>query len=81
MTEEPHLILFDEAYVQLDRASDEKLLTLLQEYVGKCTMVIVSHRPSYLNLADRVFVIRNGGLSPASSGARQSIEQLQKEFA
>lgn len=81
MTEEPKLILFDEAYTQLDRASDEKLNSLLREYVGKCTMVIVSHRPSYLALADRMFVVRNGELVPASAGARDSIEQLQKEFA
>ncbi|MBT3532671.1 MAG: ATP-binding cassette domain-containing protein [Rhodospirillaceae bacterium] len=81
MTEEPRLILFDEAYVQLDRSSDEKLHTLLREYVGKCTMVIVSHRPSYMNLADRVLVVRNGELIPASGGARESIEKLQKEYA
>ncbi len=81
MTEEPRLILFDEAYSQLDRSSDEKLHALLQEFVGKSTMVIVSHRPSYINLADRVLVVRNGNLTPASSGARESIQQLQKEYA
>lgn len=81
MTEDPRLILCDEAYAQLDRASDDKLHALLQEFVGRCTMLIVSHRPSYLNLANRVFVVRNGELVPASEGARKSIESLQKEYA
>lgn len=81
MTEDPRLILFDEAYVQLDRASDEKLHALLQEFSGKCTIVLVSHRPSYLNLADRTLVVRNGGLFPAHGGARDSMDRLQKEFA
>jgi ATP-binding cassette, subfamily C, bacterial LapB len=81
MTEDPRLILCDEAYSQLDRASDDKLFALLQEFVGRCTIVIASHRPSYLNLASRVFVIRNGELVPASAGARDSIEALQKEYA
>jgi len=81
MTEEPRLLLFDEAYAQLDRDSDERLHNLMREFVGKCTMLIVSHRPSYLNLADRVFVVRDGELVPTSSGARGSMEVLQKEYA
>ena len=81
MTEEPRLILFDEAYSQLDRDSDERLHALLREFVGKCTMVIVSHRPSYLNIADRVMLIRNGDLVQSSGGVRESIAMLQKEYA
>ncbi len=81
MTEEPRLILFDEAYSQLDQDSDERLHALLREFVGKCTMVIVSHRPSYLNIADRVMIIRNGELVQTSAGARESIAMLQKEYA
>lgn len=81
MADDPRLILCDEAYTQLDRASDDKLRAVLQEFVGKCTILIASHRPSYLSLANRVFVIRNGELVLASAGARDSIEALQKEFA
>jgi ABC-type bacteriocin/lantibiotic exporter with double-glycine peptidase domain len=81
MTEEPRLILFDEAYSQLDRDSDERLHNLMREFVGKCTMLIVSHRPSYLNLADRVFVVRDGELAPTSTGARGSMAVLKKEYA
>lgn len=81
MTEDPRLILCDEAYSQLDRASDEKLRAVLQDFVGRCTIIVASHRPSYLQLANRVFVIRNGELVPASTGARQSIEALQQEYA
>ena len=81
MTEDPRLILFDEAYDQLDRDSDEKLHTLLREFAGKCTIVIISHRPSYLELANRTLILRNGGLELAKSGARQALDQLQKEYA
>ncbi len=59
---EPRIILFNDANATLDSESDRLLLDLLREYQGRATMVIVSHRPSFLKLADRNFVVKGGAL-------------------
>ena len=75
--EEPRLIVFDEANGYLDQASDELFRRLLVELRGRCTLVLASHRPSYLALADRVYVLRNGKLQPPAGGARESLQALE----
>lgn len=64
---DPKIILFNDANATLDSESDRLLLDLLREYQGRATLVIVSHRPSFLKLADRNFVIKDGTLYPAQS--------------
>lgn len=59
---DPRIILFNDANATLDSESDRLLLDLLREYQGRATMVIVSHRPSFLKLADRNFIVRDGTL-------------------
>lgn len=81
LVEKPQLILFDEANTFLDEKSDLLLLDLLKEYKGTCAMAIVSHRPSFLALADRAYQIRDRSLHEIVNGPRESLERLQKEFA
>ena len=81
LVEEPKLILFDEANTFLDQKSDKLLLDLLSEYKGNCGMAIVSHRPSFLALADRSYQIRDLGLEEVRNTARDQLERLEKEFA
>ena len=81
LVDEPRLILFDEANTYLDQDSDARLLELLRAYRRRCAMVIVSHRPSYLALAERTYVIREHGLQEAPEGVRETFERLQREFA
>ncbi len=64
LVKRPPIILFDEANSMLDRGSDEKLLELLKSLRGKCTLVLVSYRPSVVKLADRVLEIKDSGLKP-----------------
>ena len=54
--------------------------TIVKELQERCTTVIVSHRPSYLSLADRVFTLRNGILVPGNTGAREQLERIKAEF-
>ena len=61
--DDPKIILFDEANALLDPQSDLQLVELLRKYSAKATMIIVSHRPKVLDLADRTFVLRNGSLA------------------
>ena len=59
----PKIVLFDEANTAVDAKADHKLLQTLRYIHGRCTLVIVSHRPSYINLADRVFALKDGKLT------------------
>ncbi len=58
----PKVVLFDEANLAIDSAGDEDLRALLASMKGDRTMVLVTHRPSLLNLADRVFEIKGSRL-------------------
>ncbi len=58
----PDIILFDEANSGLDSSADEDLKELMEKLKGKCTIVLVSFRPSLLKLADRLYDLKDGTL-------------------
>ncbi|EME70699.1 ATP-binding cassette subfamily C [Paramagnetospirillum caucaseum] len=61
----PNIILFDEANTAVDGAGNQALRDMLERLKGKVTIVLVSSRPSLLNLADRSFELADGRLCPA----------------
>jgi len=73
---DPRVVLFDEANGGLDTAADALLRSALESLKGRKTVVLVSHRPSLLALADRIYDLRDGHLvrrtaddAPAVAGA------------
>lgn len=58
----PDIILFDEANSGLDNNADEDLKILMEKLKGKCTIVLVSFRPSLLKLADKQYDLIDGEL-------------------
>lgn len=60
----PRIVLFDEANTAVDSAGDNFLRVWLERAKGKRTLVLVTHRPSLVKLADRVFDLDHGRLSP-----------------
>jgi ATP-binding cassette subfamily C protein LapB len=79
LVEKPRVILFDEANTALDQQSDAKLRRLLETLRGKTTMVLVSYRPSLLELADRRFELIKGELHlrpPIAPGSAQGQERV-----
>ncbi|MGB0682590.1 MAG: ATP-binding cassette domain-containing protein [Magnetovibrionaceae bacterium] len=64
LVDRPKVILFDEANQGLDAQSDTLLRKLLETLKGKSTIVIVSHRPALLRIADRRFSMEDGKLGP-----------------
>jgi ATP-binding cassette subfamily C protein LapB len=66
----PRIILFDEANGGLDSASDAHLKKALAALKGKVTIIMVSHRPSLLELADRRYKLSGGRLLPADETTR-----------
>jgi ATP-binding cassette subfamily C protein LapB len=62
----PSVILFDEANISLDMEADGLLREYLASRKGQCMIVLVTHRPSLLSLADRSVHLSSGILSEAS---------------
>jgi ATP-binding cassette subfamily C protein LapB len=71
MVGDPPVLFFDDANANFDIKNDTRLSEFISRRKGKRTMVIVSHRPSFLRLCDRQFVLEGGRLSeaPAQNGA------------
>lgn len=60
----PRLILFDEANSTFDFRTDDKLRELLDSMRGSASIILVSHRPSLIRMADRVCEIADFGIRP-----------------
>ena len=54
------IYLLDEPGSDLDYRSDEHLIELLKSLKGRASVYLISHRPSHLRLADRVFYLNAG---------------------
>lgn len=62
MVRKPGVILFDEANISLDMREDQLLRDYFAELKGKCIMVMVTHRPSMIALADKIYSLVDGRL-------------------
>lgn len=56
------IILLDEAAQRLDEAGDDAFVKTLEKLKGTATIVMVSHRPSHMRLADKLIVMNRGQL-------------------
>jgi ATP-binding cassette subfamily C protein LapB len=65
----PSIILFDDANANFDIQNDRKLIELVSDLRGDRTMIVVSHRPSFLKICDRTLELRNGVLVPLKNTA------------
>ncbi len=54
------IYLLDEPSNNLDQEGDRALMRKLEELRGRATVLMVTHRPSHLRLADRVMVMDGG---------------------
>lgn len=60
---DPCIMLFDDANANFDMANDNRLLEFVSEMKGKRTLIIVSHRPSLLRLANQHYRLEDGQLT------------------
>lgn len=56
------ITLFDEPANGLDFTGDQQFMKVVQRMRGHSTVLLVSHRPSHLKLADRVAILQHGQL-------------------
>ncbi len=54
------IMLLDEPATNLDEGGDRVLMDLLERLKGRCTILMVSHRPSHIRLADKAVVLEQG---------------------
>ncbi|AUN32342.1 peptidase domain-containing ABC transporter [Niveispirillum cyanobacteriorum] len=58
----PRIILFDDANSAVDDDGDRSLFALLNEVRSECLVILISHRPAVLKLADRIYSLADGKL-------------------
>ncbi len=59
---DPEILILDEATSQIDMDSEQLIRESLAHHRGQRTMIIITHREKLLELADRVFEVRDGQL-------------------
>jgi ATP-binding cassette subfamily B protein/subfamily B ATP-binding cassette protein MsbA len=61
---DPEILILDEATSQIDMQSEELICQSLAEHKGERTMIIITHREKLLELADEIYQLDGGVLSP-----------------
>lgn len=56
----PKLLLLDDPMQYLDSDTEEIILNTIKRLQNKITIIMITHRPSHLKLADKVMMINNG---------------------
>jgi ABC-type multidrug transport system fused ATPase/permease subunit len=56
----PRLMVLDEATANLDQANEARILKMLQDLRGRCTVLALTHHPALAKGADQVMVIEKG---------------------
>ena len=64
---DPDILILDEPTSALDREKEKSVIESLPEQLRKKTLLVVTHRSSTLELADRILYLRDGRLSEAGS--------------
>jgi len=58
----PAIVIFDEANIAIDMQGDIIIKSMLQKVIGKSTLILISHRPSILELAQKNYVLEDARL-------------------
>lgn len=67
----PRILLMDEPTSSMDAQSEVAFLKRLREAAGDCTLIMVTHRPAVLELAQRVTMVEAGAV--VLDGPRQLV--------
>ena len=57
---DPQVMILDEATSSLDFENEKKILETIQSFMGKKTIIIISHKESALSFCDKVYKVQNG---------------------
>lgn len=73
------IMLFDEPGNGLDFESDQKFMKNIDQMRGGTTILMVTHRPSHLRLADKILWLEHGNVR-AFGPAEEVLKQMPKDF-
>jgi ATP-binding cassette subfamily B multidrug efflux pump len=84
LVREPRILLFDDPLSAVDTATEEAILSGLEQVMEGRTTVIISHRISAVQRANNILVLENGGVAEQGSHAELVMrgglyEQLRQE--
>lgn len=77
LASEPKILILNEANAHLDQYAEKGLISALHRLKGYLTVVIVSHRPSLLAVADQQFDFENGVLKERSTKVPEAKTQVR----
>ena len=69
LARQPAILLLDEANTAFDHRGEEAFVAALHKLRGTMTVIIATHRPSLMRLADRCFEFKRGKLLPYDPSA------------
>lgn len=77
LLKDPEILIFDEATSSLDQESEKMIQRTIQELRHKKTMLIVSHRMSFLEHVDRILVVQNGIVQEVSDRKQVAVAEAR----
>jgi subfamily B ATP-binding cassette protein MsbA len=72
LLKDPPIMVLDEATSMFDPAGEQEFLSLTEKLLRNRTVILITHRPPSLALADRVLYIESGRVRPVADGATQA---------
>jgi ATP-binding cassette subfamily C protein len=67
----PSLLILDEATSSLDLDNEKRILDAIEQLQGRTTILLIAHRISAIQRAERIYVLENGRV--VESGDRESL--------
>jgi ATP-binding cassette subfamily C protein len=75
---QPSVIFFDEATSALDQQTEREVMESIYALEGTRTIVMISHRLSTVQRADRIFMLQNGQLTGV--GTFDELQETNRSF-
>ncbi len=69
----PQILILDEVTSALDPASEQEIIRNIRSVAGQVTVIAITHRPAFLDIADRVYHLLAGKVSTVDDQAPADI--------
>ena len=69
LLKDPPILILDEATAMFDPVGEASFISECHELISQRTVILITHRPASLALADRVLSLADGGLVPADQAS------------